>query len=244
MFHSLPKFIERWPPALERFQCRTRLELFAYCARLEIERWLNSISLFFCVCVYLTDIRSQLNEQLRCLDVRMETQISVVGELQDFFRRRAEVELDYSKNLDKLSKSLLARHKEQKQKYVTNLQVDRRLFLWMGGEALIVSPSRFNSPWRSTASLLASIVHGRSMRVRNHGDYWNSAHTGGSGTRKRQTKNWLTNRFIDFPVGPGVRIEVKQRRINAIIRPSPSQWIESSLVLTQLALTNRSGLPL
>lgn len=63
-----------------------------------------------------TDIRTQLNEQLRCLDYRMETQISVVGELQDFFRRRAEVELDYSKNLDKLSKSLLARHKEQKQK--------------------------------------------------------------------------------------------------------------------------------
>lgn len=48
----------------------------------------------------------------------METQISIVAELQDFFRRRAEVELDYSKNLDKLSKSLLARHKEQKQKYV------------------------------------------------------------------------------------------------------------------------------
>lgn len=47
----------------------------------------------------------------------METQVSIVAELQDFFRRRAEVELDYSKNLDKLSKSLLARHKEQKQKY-------------------------------------------------------------------------------------------------------------------------------
>lgn len=66
--------------------------------------------------VHKTDIRTQLNEQLRCLDYRMETQISVVGELQDFFRRRAEVELDYSKNLDKLSKSLSARHKEQKQK--------------------------------------------------------------------------------------------------------------------------------
>ena len=61
-----------------------------------------------------------MNEQLRCLDYRMETQISVVGELQDFFRRRAEVELDYSKNLDKLSKSLSARHKEQTQKYVNN----------------------------------------------------------------------------------------------------------------------------
>lgn len=50
----------------------------------------------------------------------METQVSVVSELQDFFRRRAEVELDYSKNLDKLSKTLQLRHKEQKQKWVTH----------------------------------------------------------------------------------------------------------------------------
>ena len=58
----------------------------------------------------------QLSEQLRCLDVRMESQVAVVTELQDYFRRRAEVELDYSKNLDKLAKSLQLRHKEQKQK--------------------------------------------------------------------------------------------------------------------------------
>jgi len=46
----------------------------------------------------------------------MESQVAVVSELQDYFRRRAEVELDYSKNLDKLAKSLQLRHKEQKQK--------------------------------------------------------------------------------------------------------------------------------
>ena len=66
--------------------------------------------------VCLADIRMQLTEQLRCLDVRMESQVAVVSELQDYFRRRAEVELDYSKNLDKLAKSLQLRHKEQKQK--------------------------------------------------------------------------------------------------------------------------------
>lgn len=68
------------------------------------------------IAIFVTDIRLQLNEQLRCLDVRMETQVALVGELQDYFRRRAEVELDYSKNLDKLAKSLQLRHKEQKQK--------------------------------------------------------------------------------------------------------------------------------
>ncbi|KAL1129740.1 hypothetical protein AAG570_012684 [Ranatra chinensis] len=62
------------------------------------------------------DIRIQLTEQLRCLDTRMETQVAIVSELQDFFRRRAEVELDYSKSLDKLVKSLQLRHKEHRQK--------------------------------------------------------------------------------------------------------------------------------
>lgn len=46
----------------------------------------------------------------------MESQVSLIQELQDFFRRRGEVELDYSKSLDKLAKSLQLRHKEQKQK--------------------------------------------------------------------------------------------------------------------------------
>lgn len=48
----------------------------------------------------------------------MESQVALVAEVQDYFRRRAEVELDYSKNLDKLAKSLHLRHKEQKQKWV------------------------------------------------------------------------------------------------------------------------------
>ncbi|XP_015127569.1 SLIT-ROBO Rho GTPase-activating protein 1 isoform X1 [Diachasma alloeum] len=62
------------------------------------------------------NIRLQLNEQLRCLDVRMESQVALVAELQDFFRRRAELELDYSKSLDKMARSIQLRHKEQKQK--------------------------------------------------------------------------------------------------------------------------------
>uniref|UniRef100_A0AAG5CZJ1 SLIT-ROBO Rho GTPase-activating protein 1 n=1 Tax=Anopheles atroparvus TaxID=41427 RepID=A0AAG5CZJ1_ANOAO len=62
------------------------------------------------------NIRQQLNDQLKFLDVRMEAQIALVQELQDFFRRRGELELDYSKSLDKLAKSLQLRHKEQRQK--------------------------------------------------------------------------------------------------------------------------------
>lgn len=60
------------------------------------------------------DIRQQLGEQLKCLDVRLETQLALVGEMQDYFRRRAEVELDYSRTLDKLARSLVLRHKAEK----------------------------------------------------------------------------------------------------------------------------------
>ncbi|KAK8383030.1 hypothetical protein O3P69_011505 [Scylla paramamosain] len=66
--------------------------------------------------LFIRELRSQLNEQLRALDGRVDTQTALVGELQDWFRRRAELHQDYSFKLDKLAKSLQARHKEQKYK--------------------------------------------------------------------------------------------------------------------------------
>ena len=78
--------------------------------------WRVFIFIFILCIFFFADIRLQLNEQLRCLDVRMESQVALVAELQDFFRRRAELELDYSKSLDKMARSIQLRHKEQKQK--------------------------------------------------------------------------------------------------------------------------------
>lgn len=78
-------------------------------------KWISIHHISFCM---LSDIRLQLNEQLRCLDIRVESQISLIQELQEFYRRRGEVELDYSKSLEKLAKNLQLRHKEQKQKWV------------------------------------------------------------------------------------------------------------------------------
>merc|ERR1719471_101500 len=69
---------------------------------------------FYLIVIPILDIRTQLNEQLRCLDSRLECQQSQLTEIQDVFRRRAEIELNYSKDLDKLSKLLASRHKEQK----------------------------------------------------------------------------------------------------------------------------------
>jgi SLIT-ROBO Rho GTPase activating protein len=66
--------------------------------------------------VLFIDVRSQLNEQLKCLESRLEVQVAMVTELQDFFRRLSEVETEYAKNLEKLVKNTKLRHRQEKQK--------------------------------------------------------------------------------------------------------------------------------
>ena len=81
---------------------------------------------FFCasflLIFFFSDIRVQLNDQLKCLDGRLETQQSMVSELQDIFRRRAEIEASYSRDLEALAKHVNKRHKEQKQRWVKPIQ--------------------------------------------------------------------------------------------------------------------------
>jgi len=40
----------------------------------------------------------------------------MVWELQDFYQRRAEVELEYARGLDKLVKQIMVRHRSDKQR--------------------------------------------------------------------------------------------------------------------------------
>ena len=60
------------------------------------------------------EIRLQLNDQLKYLEQRIETQLTILAEIQEYFRRRADVELDYAKNLDNLHKQIGQRHRAQK----------------------------------------------------------------------------------------------------------------------------------
>ena len=75
-----------------------------------------NISHIFFLLSFFTDIRVQLNDQLKCLDNRLEVQQGIVNEFQDIFRRKAEIELKYSQELDKLAKTINNRNKEHKQK--------------------------------------------------------------------------------------------------------------------------------
>jgi len=66
--------------------------------------------------VCYTDVRQQLSDQLKYLDVRLDSHVTMLGELQDFYRRRSEVEMEYSRGIDKLVKQIMTRHKTDKQK--------------------------------------------------------------------------------------------------------------------------------
>uniref|UniRef100_A0A673BHT3 SLIT-ROBO Rho GTPase activating protein 3 n=1 Tax=Sphaeramia orbicularis TaxID=375764 RepID=A0A673BHT3_9TELE len=57
---------------------------------------LYSISVVF-------EIRNQLVEQFKCLEQQSESRIQLLQDLQEFFRRKAEIELEYSRSLEKLA---------------------------------------------------------------------------------------------------------------------------------------------
>uniref|UniRef100_A0A8D2LGQ1 SLIT-ROBO Rho GTPase activating protein 3 n=1 Tax=Varanus komodoensis TaxID=61221 RepID=A0A8D2LGQ1_VARKO len=48
-------------------------------------------------------IRTQLVEQFKCLEQQSESRLQLLQDLQEFFRRKAEIELEYSRNLEKLA---------------------------------------------------------------------------------------------------------------------------------------------
>lgn len=57
------------------------------------------------------DIRQLLAEQLRCIDQHLDCRVGMLQDLQEYYRRHAEVELEFSKSLDKLTKQLSVRQK-------------------------------------------------------------------------------------------------------------------------------------
>nr|XP_033776608.1 rho GTPase-activating protein 4 isoform X2 [Geotrypetes seraphini] len=60
-------------------------------------------------------MRGQLSEQLRCLDTQVELRLQLLQDLSDFLRRRAEVELEYSRSLEKLADRFSSRTRGSKE---------------------------------------------------------------------------------------------------------------------------------
>ncbi|XP_054640812.1 SLIT-ROBO Rho GTPase-activating protein 2 isoform X3 [Dunckerocampus dactyliophorus] len=60
------------------------------------------------------EIRAQLVEQLKCLDQQCELRVQLLQDLQDFFRKKAEIEMDYSRNMEKLAERFLTKTRSTK----------------------------------------------------------------------------------------------------------------------------------
>uniref|UniRef100_A0A3B3CU33 SLIT-ROBO Rho GTPase-activating protein 1 n=1 Tax=Oryzias melastigma TaxID=30732 RepID=A0A3B3CU33_ORYME len=59
-------------------------------------------------------IRAQLVEQQKCLDQQTEMRVQLLQDLQDFFRKKAEIEMEYSRNLEKLAERFMAKTRSTK----------------------------------------------------------------------------------------------------------------------------------
>ena len=62
------------------------------------------------------ELRAQFAEQLRSLETRTETQVALLTELYEFFKRRADIEYDHGKHVAKMGKQLAHKAKANKEK--------------------------------------------------------------------------------------------------------------------------------
>nr|XP_040029173.1 LOW QUALITY PROTEIN: SLIT-ROBO Rho GTPase-activating protein 1-like [Gasterosteus aculeatus aculeatus] len=60
------------------------------------------------------DVRAQLVEQQRCLEQQTEMRVQLLQDLQDFFRKKSEIETEYSRNLEKLAERFMAKTRSTK----------------------------------------------------------------------------------------------------------------------------------
>uniref|UniRef100_A0A3P8VMG6 SLIT-ROBO Rho GTPase-activating protein 1 n=1 Tax=Cynoglossus semilaevis TaxID=244447 RepID=A0A3P8VMG6_CYNSE len=60
------------------------------------------------------EIRAQLVEQQKCLDQQTDMRVQLLQDLQDFFRKKAEIEMEYSRNLEKLAERFMAKTRSTK----------------------------------------------------------------------------------------------------------------------------------
>uniref|UniRef100_H3A3K0 Rho GTPase activating protein 4 n=1 Tax=Latimeria chalumnae TaxID=7897 RepID=H3A3K0_LATCH len=63
----------------------------------------------------LAEVRSQLTEQIKCLDVQVEIRLQLLQDLSEFLRRKAEIELEYSRGLEKLVEKFSSKIRNSKE---------------------------------------------------------------------------------------------------------------------------------
>nr|CAB3266566.1 SLIT-ROBO Rho GTPase-activating protein 3-like [Phallusia mammillata] len=59
----------------------------------------------------IKEIRNQLNEQLKCFDQHTESRAALLSDIQEFFKRKSEIESEYARKLDLLSEKYMTKQR-------------------------------------------------------------------------------------------------------------------------------------
>ncbi|XP_039264984.2 SLIT-ROBO Rho GTPase-activating protein 1-like isoform X3 [Styela clava] len=59
----------------------------------------------------IKEIRVQLNEQLKCLDQHTESRVALLNDIQDFLKRKAEIDNEYARKVEVLSEKYLSKQR-------------------------------------------------------------------------------------------------------------------------------------
>uniref|UniRef100_A0A8C5CPF9 SLIT-ROBO Rho GTPase activating protein 3 n=1 Tax=Gadus morhua TaxID=8049 RepID=A0A8C5CPF9_GADMO len=65
-------------------------------------------------------IRNQLVEQFKCLEQQSDSRIQLMQDLQEFFRRKAEIQLEYSRSLEKLAERFSSKIRSSREHHQFN----------------------------------------------------------------------------------------------------------------------------
>uniref|UniRef100_UPI00358ECBE6 SLIT-ROBO Rho GTPase-activating protein 1-like isoform X2 n=1 Tax=Myxine glutinosa TaxID=7769 RepID=UPI00358ECBE6 len=98
------------------------------------------------------EIRLQLGEQLRCLEQQSELRTQLLQDFQDFFRRRAELDMEYARGLDRLVERFLGRSRGTSTRDVAALRRDQSMLSPVNCWHLLLNQTRRESHDRATQS--------------------------------------------------------------------------------------------
>lgn len=105
--------VKQLPQSQPFFEDRHSTLYFCY-ANLHRLSYINPILNNLFSSLVSSEIRAQLVEQQKCLDQQTEMRVQLLQDLQDFFRKKAEIEMEYSRNLEKLAERFMAKTRSTK----------------------------------------------------------------------------------------------------------------------------------
>uniref|UniRef100_A0A8C8BVD4 SLIT-ROBO Rho GTPase-activating protein 1 n=1 Tax=Oncorhynchus tshawytscha TaxID=74940 RepID=A0A8C8BVD4_ONCTS len=100
--------------------------------------------------IFTLEIRNQLVEQFRCLEQQSESRLQLLQDLQDFFRRKAELQLEYSRGLDKLAERFSAKIRSSREHQ--HFKKDQNLLSTVNCWYLVLNQTRRESRDHATLS--------------------------------------------------------------------------------------------